>query len=57
MSSPSIYRDLHGLVNRTENRRLASSVLNGLFGHVYLLQVRKNDDEEHCYLLLKVIWL
>ena len=28
---------------------LAYSVLNGHFGHVYLLQVRKNDDEEHCF--------
>ena len=34
-----------------------SVVLNGHFGHVYLLQVRKNDDEEYCYLLLKVIEL
>ena len=25
-------------------------VLNGHFGPVYLLQVSKNDDEEHCFL-------
>jgi hypothetical protein len=29
-----------------ESRR----VLNGDFGHVYLHQVSKNDDEEHCFL-------
>ena len=29
---------------------LAYSVLNGRFGHVYLLQVRKNDDQEHYFL-------
>jgi len=29
---------------------LAYSVLNGHFGPVYLLQVSKNDDEEHCFL-------
>ena len=35
--------------------KLGCQVLIGHFGPVYLLQVRKNNDEE-C-LLLKVIWL
>ena len=29
---------------------LAFSVLNGHLGPVYLLQVSKNDDDEHCSL-------
>ena len=28
---------------------IACSVLNGHFGPVYLPQVSKNDDEEHCF--------
>ena len=29
---------------------LACQVLHGYFKPVYLLQVNKNDDEEHCFL-------
>ena len=32
--------------------KLACQVLHGHFGPVYLLQVIKNDDEEHCFLKL-----
>jgi hypothetical protein len=31
---------------------LACWVLHGHFGNIYLLQVSKNDDEEHCFLRL-----
>ena len=44
----------HGVLSRLLlcilHMGLAYSVLNGRFGHVYLLQVSKNDDQEHCFL-------
>ena len=47
-------RNGHGLLSRLVlcilNMGLAYSVLNVHFGPVYLLQVSKNDDEEHCFL-------
>ena len=51
----SFFRSFFGEVRKTQFAfeiiwPLACSVLNGHFGPVYLLQVSKNDDEEHCFL-------
>ena len=42
----------HGVLSRLDPclkcMKLACQVLNGHFGPVYLLQIRKNEDEERC---------